>query len=266
MTTPRPINLATFWSLLKERGKFTFMGLAFILGPILLLVPMLFLKSATQRPFENYDYEEIIRDGTPATARITDISLVTNVNVNGQSPRLITYQYTNEGQPRTDQFETFDTERVSALHPNDELSIRVLDGKSIIPSLKPFSFPFTALFLAIPGLFALIGLPFLLIGLLPTLKKYRLYRHGLVRTGTVQGITAQSRIASLASAVPNYVVSYQYAGLTQPQLFGESSTNDLLLVNGKKLGDTVQILISPTDEKSSCLLPRLEALKNNWQV
>lgn len=242
------------------------MGLAFILGPMLMLVPMLLVKSATQRPFEKYNYEEIIRSGTPATAHITDIYLVTNVNVNGQSPRLITYQYTDGGQPRTDQFETFDTERASTLHPNDELSIKVLDGKSIIPALKPFSFPFTTLLLAIPGLFTLVGLPFLLIGLLPTLKKYRLYRYGLVRAGTVQGITAQSRIASLASAVPGYIVSYQYAGLAQLQVFGESLTNDMLLVNSKKLNDTVQILVSPTDEKTSCLLPRLVALKNNWQI
>jgi hypothetical protein len=221
---------------------------------------------ATRRPFEKYDYKEIVRSGTPATARITDISLVTNVNVNGQSPRLITYQYSSNGQPCTDQFETFDTEQASTLRPSDTLAIKVLDGESVIPSLKPYSFPHTALLAAIPILFALIGLPFLLIGALPTLKKYRLYRHGLARTGTVQGITARPIRTFSGSSTPSYIVSYQYAGSANPQLFGESSTNDLLFVQEKKFGDPVGIFVSATDETKSCLVPRLAALKNNWQL
>jgi len=266
MPAPRPIDFATLWSLIKERGKFTFMGLAFILGPILLLIPMLFVMPTTQRPSEKYDYEEIARGGTPATARITDISLVNNINVNGQSPRLITYQYTSNGQPRTDQFETFDTERASTLRPNDTLAIKVLAGESVIPSLKPYSFPRIALLASIPSLFALIGLPFLLIGALPTLRKYRLYRYGLAHTGTVQGITAQPIRTFLGGSTPSYVISYHYAGSVNSQLFGESSTSDLLFVQEKKFGDLVDIFVSATDETKSCLVPRLAALKNNWQL
>ncbi|WP_220235736.1 hypothetical protein, partial [Hymenobacter ginsengisoli] len=62
------------------------------------------------------------------------------------------------------------------------------------------------------------------------------------------------------------VVSYHYAGSANPQLFGESSTSDLLFVQEKKFGDPVDIFVSETDETKSCLVPRLAALKNNWQL
>jgi hypothetical protein len=262
MTTPRPVRLTTLWSLLRERGPVGVLGLVFTLSSVFLLLPMLLVMMATLRqPYERYDYAAIVREGTATTARVTDTRLLTNVQVNGESPRLITYTYNAGGQPRTDQFATFDATDLAA---GSSVGIRARDGESVIPTLQPFAFPFGWFFI-LPGIFLLLGSIFLLIGLLPALRKYRLYRYGQVQEAIVQGIESRLVRMSRSSATQGYAVSYTYPGLHQAQLFGEDRTNDVLLVNEKKLGDKLQILVSETDETQSCLFPRSEALKNNWQ-
>jgi hypothetical protein len=263
MLTPRPVSFATFWSLLRERGPFGVLGLIFTLSSVLILMPMLLVIMATLRqPYERYDYAAIVRDGTAATARVTHVRRLTNVQVNGESPQLITYTYSTGVRTYTDQFETFDANNLAI---GDAVDIRARDGESVIPTLKPFAFPFGWFFI-LPGIFLLLGAVFLLIGLLPALRKYRLYRYGLVLEANVQGIVSRPVRLSRSNVMQSFVVSYAYKGLQQAQLFGEDRTNDMLLVNEKKLGDKVQILVSATDDTQSCLLPHLEALKNKWQL
>ncbi|TVT43655.1 DUF3592 domain-containing protein [Hymenobacter setariae] len=263
MLTPRPVSFTTFWSLLRERGPFGMLGLIFTLSSVLILLPMLLFMMATLRqPYERYDYAAIVRDGTAATAHVTDMQLLTNVQINGKSPELITYKYSAGGQTYTDQFATFDATELAV---GSAVGIRARNGESVIPELKQFVFPFGWFFL-LPGVFLLLGAIFLLIGLLPALRKYRLYRHGRMQEATVQGITSRPVRLSRSSIMQSFAVSYEYTGLNQARLLGEDRTNDILLVNEKKLGDKVQILVSETDDTQSCLFPRLGAVKNNWQA
>ena len=48
-------------------------------------------------------------------------------------------------------------------------------------------------------------------------------------------------------------------------IFGKSKTDDLSILNKKKQNDTIKIFVSD-DETLSCLIPKLEALKNNWKL
>jgi hypothetical protein len=256
----RIVPFTTLLGLLKSRGPFGLLGLVFVLGPLLLLTPLLLVLSHTlTQPYERYDFDNIERHGTAATARITGIELVTNVTINNEHPRLISYTYPSAGQLATDRFQTMELAKVSSLKQGDTIGIKALNGQSIIASLEPFSFPFHFFFI-IPGIFLLIGIPFLLIGLLPALKIYNLYKHGRVEKAKVLGIATKTITMSRSSSQQGFVISYEYAGLASPRLLGESFTNDLLLVQEKKFGDEVKIFVSETDETKSCLVPRLEAL------
>ncbi len=262
----RNVPFSTLWGLLKSRGPFALLGLVFVFIPMFILIPMLLVLSHTLgQPYERYDFDNIKRQGTAVAATITDIEPLTNVTMNGEHPRVISYTYPSEGGVAADKFQTMDLDKVSRLKTGDAIGIKTLGKESVIPSLEPFSFPLEFFFL-LPGIFLLIGIPFLLIGLLPALRVYRLYKHGLVQDATVLGISTKTIRMSRANTQQVFVVSYEYAGLTGPKRLGESLTNDLLLVQEKKFGDKVKIFVSETDETNSCLVPRLEALKNNWQV
>jgi hypothetical protein len=262
----RIVPLSTLLTLLKSRGPFGLLGLVFVLMPLLILVPLLLVLSHTlKEPYEQYDFENINRHGSAAVAHITRLAPVLNVTINGEHPQLISYTYSSAGRTMADKFQTMDLDKVSGLKEGDSIDVKALGSESIIPSLEPFSFPFHFFFI-LPGIFLLIGIPFLLIGLLPALRTYRLYQHGLVQEATVLGISTKTIRMSRSNSQQSYLVSYEYAGLYTPKLLGESLTNDFLLVQEKKFGDKVKIFVSETDETKSCLVPRLEALKNNWQI
>lgn len=262
----RPIPYPTLLKLITSRGPAGVLGLVFVLSSLFVLTPALLVASrAFTQPYERYDFDNIRQHGTAAVARITSITPLTNVTVNSEHPLLISYSYPGASGPVADQFQTLELAKASRLQAGNTLNIKMLHQQSVIPSLTPFSFPFKYFFI-MPGVFLLIGIPFLLIGFVPTLRDYKLYRHGIAQKAKVLGISTRVISTSRLRQQQAFVVSYEYAGVTQPKLQGESLTDDLLLVQEKKFGDPVDIFVSETDETKSCLVPRLEALKNNWQL
>jgi hypothetical protein len=262
----RNVPFSILLKLLRSRGPAGILGLVFVLSSLFFLTPLLlFLSHTFTQPYERYDFADIQRHGTAAVARITSIEPLTNVTVNGENPRVISYTYSGASGPVADQFQTMELAKLSHLQVGDTIRVMALHRQSVIPALKPFSFPFRFFFI-LPGVFLLLGIPFFLIGFLPALRSYRLYQHGLVKKATVVGISTKVISTSRHRQQTAFVVSYEYAGLTQPRLLGESLTDDLLLVQEKKFGDEVKIFVSETDETKSCLVPRLEALQYNWQA
>jgi hypothetical protein len=257
----RPIKLSTLLTLARLKGPLG-MGLAFVLGPLFLMLPALFfITSAAKKPYEQYDYQDIKLNGTTTMASVTNVAPVLNVSMNGQHPNLISYNYLKDGQPTPDNFQTMGKHQFKV---GDIIQIKTMNGQSIIPTLEPFSFPYQ-LFLLVPAIFFVIGMPFLLVGLIPAIKNYKLYKNGIVKEATVLGISTKS-IGFGNIRQEAFLVNYEYPGFAQPKLFGESTTNDLLLVNEKRFGDKVKIFVSERDETKSCLVPRLEAIKNNWAI
>ncbi|MDO7887121.1 hypothetical protein [Hymenobacter cheonanensis] len=262
----RPVPLTVLLKLSRLRGPAGVLGLVFVLGSLFVLTPALLVASRNfTQSYERYDYDAIRDHGTVATAHIISITPVLNTTINGEHPRVISYTYPSPAGNVADQFQTLELAKLGGLQAGDTIRIRALNQQSIIPSLRPFSFPFGYFFI-LPGVFLLVGLPFFLWGFLPAWRAYQLYRHGIVRKATVTGISSRVISTSRHSQQSVLVVSYDYASLTGQKLAGESPTDDLLLVREKKFGDAVDIFVSDTDETKSCLVPRLDALKHNWQL
>ena len=261
----RPVKLTTFLSLLRRYGLLSLPGLLFTGSALFIVLPMTWMMSSAFRaPSEQYDYDAIVRDGQPTTARITDIAVQYNTSENGEHPRLISYEYERGGRTRPDKFQTMQADKMAMLHVGDVIQIRELNGQSVIPELTPYRFPF-GVFYILPGVFLVIGLPFLLIGLIPALRTYRLYKYGELRQGTIAG-SSSNLFISLLHLQQTTQVAYHYTDQHGARRYGESSTADPVLIYERRPGDPVPLFVLPTDEGRSCVVPRQEALKNNWQL
>ena len=241
------------------------LGVLFTALAIFVFLPMVFILSATLRaPYEKYDFGAITANGVEKSAEILAINPVNNVSIDGEHPDVISYVFENNGQKISDKFETLDLEKVTNFSKGTKITILFYQNQTMIKGLKPFAFPVYIFFL-FPVLFLLFGLPLLLIGLIPALRIYNLYKTGIIKDAYVISISPSAGIFSRFSQ-PNLLVNYYYLDEFKNKVFGESATTDYLILNEKKAEDKIRVFVSETDETKSCLMPKLEAMQYNWEV
>jgi hypothetical protein len=259
----RTVPLITLFNLIKEK-PLSLMGILFTLIPLLVFIPLLsFFVSNSKSSFDRYDYQDIIQHGQAATATIKYLKPVGNVTINGENPLLIYYNYPGNDATKEDVFQSFELDKTRNFKVGDKIRIKYYQGQSVIEGLKKFSFPYHLFFL-IPLIFMAIGLPFLLVGLLPALKKFNLYKKGAVKKANLISMTPQTGTSALGLG-HNVLVNYCFMGEDGRLKFDKATTSDFSILNEKKADDILKILVSEND-KSSCLVPRLENLKYNWGV
>lgn len=61
-------------------------------------------------------------------------------------------------------------------------------------------------------------------------------------------------------------VYYQYKSLRGNTLLGESSVSDISLMTSWKQGEIIKIFVSVENELKSCVIPKLEQVRNNWKI
>ena len=252
----RRVDISTLIRLIKQRGPIAIIGLVFTLISLLVLFPIITaITFAGKQPYEQYDHKKIEAQGVEMPAKITYAKVMYNVSINGEHPVIISYSYQNNGQTRNDKFETIDLEKIANLNVGDEIKIKVLGDQSKMAGVESFSFPFD-IFYILPGVFLLIGIPFFIIGVLPVIRLYNLYKNGDVREAT---------LVSVEPAKRGVDVHYYFTGLHQDKIFGKSRA-DYTYLSQKQPNDKVKIFVSARNENNSCLVPKLEALKYNWVV
>lgn len=257
----RTVPLSVLFKLIKEK-PISLVGLLFVFGALFFMFPLLLvLMPQLKTDQDRYDYDAISQRGEIVTATVRDLQQLRNVTVNGQHPLRIGYDYPANGALKQDVFQTFDLDKARRLEVGDTVTVRSYQGQSAIVGLENFRFPYFLFFL-IPVVFVLIGTPFLFFGMLPVWKKFNLYRSGIPRKGTLVAMTPKtSRYARHAN--PHVSVDYYFTGTGGERVFGNASTADFSILNEKKSGDDLKLLVSE-DEKNSCLVPQLENLKYHW--
>lgn len=265
MNNKREVNFKVLYDLLKRRGPLSLLGIIFTALSIFICISLILIAPSIKKPYEKYNFSEIIKNGTQKTAKVTSIDPVYNVTVNGEHPEIISYDYENNGQSISDKFETFDLEKAADYKVGGEISVLAYQNQSMIKDLKPYGFP-VFIFYLIPLIFFTIGLIFLLITLPPALKIYNLYKTGFVKEAQIISITSGSSISPIMMAGQSFEVNYSFLNEYGNIIFGASKTPDFLIVNEKKAGDPIKIFVSEMDENKSCLVPALEAMKYNWSI
>lgn len=261
---PREVKLKTIIELIKRRPRLTYFGALFALIPI----PIIILFSAILPQLDNdvpkTDYNKINVLGTLTKGTITNIETQYNLTINNQHPSIISYKYLNNDQESESKFKTLNPDKIERLKIGDEIEIKYLENDSIIPSLEQFKFPYY-MFYSVPLIFFLIGSPFLARVFIQVRREVNLYKYGRVIDAELVSMkqTAGLPISKLGQGV---TVHYQYkTTLNQGQL-GESFTTDMSIINVYKQGDPIKIFVSPDNESNSCLIPRLETIRNNWKI
>lgn len=257
----RQVKLATLFTLVRRRGPLATIGLIFMLISVFILFPIIIIINLVgKQPYQDYNYNDIEAKGIELPAKVSGIKILYNQTYNGYHPQVISYTYQNNGRPASDKFETI--EDIQGLKDGDTIKIKVLNGESKIKGLESFSFPF-GIFFIIPGIFFSIGLIFLLIVSVPAWKLYNLYRKGIVKDAVIVEIHNYAR--GVINFRKDLLVNYYYTGSHGNKVFGSSLT-DMTILMEKQLNDTIKIFVSEDDETKSCMVPKLEALKNNWVI
>jgi hypothetical protein len=217
-----------------------------------------------QEDVPKVDYERIQANGALTMGTVTDITLKYNETINNQHPTIISYQYKADGETFESKFKTLFPDSVSGLQVGDTVSVKYLNGESIIASLQPFSFPFDILFI-IPGVFFLMGLPCVLIIVYQTRNEIHLMKFGVIKEAEVISMSHNPGLP-LSKMGQGLQIHYQYKTDHHKTHIAHSFTSDMLLLNTLKQGDKIKIFVSPDDSSKSILISRLEAIRNNWNI
>ena len=254
----RQVSFLTILNLLKWNPIPFFLGLGFTIIPI--LVSMLILSIGNDSP--KVDYDLICEKGTETIAQITDIETEHNIEINGVHPSMISYKYLENGSEKNFKFRTLSERKVQNLNIGSEVQIKYLSGKSIIKDLKPFNADFLKF---IPFIFLIIGLPLLLYSTYQIRKQLNLYKNGQIAKGKILSMMPKSGLP-ISKIGQGIIIHYQYETTKGKSIVEESFTTDFSILNDKKKDDYIPIFISRKNEQKSCIVPKLESLRNNWNI
>jgi hypothetical protein len=257
---PREVKFKTKLAIARRKPVFLILGIVFTLVSIHVIVIIGVIFSSLGSGVPAVDYDKVNTQGKSTSATITDIETQYNVTINNEHPSIIAYTYKKDNQPVASKFETLAADKVGRLKIGDSIDVKYVDNASIITTLPPYKV--SSLFYLIPLAFLLVGIPFLLYAISRIRKEIYLYKYGNVSNAELISMESTKRSKhSLA-----LTVYYQYNTTHNQKHLGESLTDDLSIQHTYKQGDTIKIFVSPEDERHSTLIPRLEAVRNNWKI
>lgn len=261
---PRQINFSTYLNLLKKNPIPTLIGFLFTILPIFMMVIFSIAFSSINTDTPEIDYDLINQQGKELNAKITDIETQHNITINGVHPSIISYTYSIDGQDVNSNFKTLSERKIRNYEIGKVITIKELNGSSIIKDLKPYDFS-TKFLLFMPLLFLIIGLPFLLYSIFKLRKEVNLYKYGRIAKGKIISMIPKAGLP-ISGIGQGIIVHYQYEPAQGKSIIGESFTTDFSILNDKKKDDFLPIFISDESEDKSCIIPKLESLRNNWGV
>lgn len=261
----REVTFSNLIKLIKKRRPFSILGIVFVFLSIFIILPsILFITNSFVEPYEKYDFEQIEQNGTEQNAKITDLRPVNNVTINGEHPLKISYQFLDNNVTKFDKFQTMDLDKTNGMKIGNEIKIKTFENQSKIQNLEPFTFPFYVFYI-LPLTFFVIGSIFSAIGLIPALREFNLYKTGIVKEGTIISLIPNSGLP-ITNIGQSVLINYYYLGSNGKKIFGKSKTTDFSIMTEKKAEDKIKLFVSENDETKSCIVPKLETIKNNWKI
>jgi hypothetical protein len=264
MRESRQVGLRTIFDLLKQKpGHLIFATvltfIPFLFGGLFLLI---FSIAGSDSP--KVDYELVDRNGTTTQATISNIEIQSNISINNEHPRIVSYSYLSGDKLTDDKFRALDSVKVSRMTIGDTIQIKHHNGQTIIVDLKPYAFPTDILLLVL--------IPILIIGLITLGLLYwrvkgqiDLFKNGTVKNAEIVSMTPISGLP-ISGIGQRVKVHYQYLTTSGQKLLGESTTTDYTILASKKQGDTINIFVSRDNEAESCLFSKLDEVRNNWKI
>lgn len=112
-----------------------------------------------------------------------------------------------------------------------------------------------------------IGLILLIPAIIAYRKTLMLYQTGNLREAELVSMTPTAVGLFVFSGFGQRIlVHYHYVTSRGQKILGESLTTDFTILNEKKQGEMVRIFVSQANESDSCLVPKLEEIRNDWDL
>jgi hypothetical protein len=260
MGNKRQVGFKVVFDLLKGKRPFGILGLALVILSVLILLFMIPFVIGFRGENNSYSFSDIQKYGSEKDAKVTSLNTVRNLSINNVNPITVTYEYEDNGTMITDKSETLDIDKVSSLNAGKVIKILVYDHQSIIKDVEPYFVPGWIPLIPVP--FFIVGIILFCLGLVPALKKYSLYRTGVIKDAVITSIDINNNVPVLLSTkIP---VSYDFLDDHQNKVHGQSESTDLLFWMQKKAGDIIKILVSKNNVNETCIVPVAIAAKYNW--
>ena len=205
----------------------------------------------------NENLTKIQNDGIKTNAILTDIKAFDNININGNNPQILTYEFDFNGQKTKSKFTVLDPDKTSSLNTGDSITIKHLNGDSIPTEFEQYSFRLGFMYY-IAGIVLLIGLVLSYLLYSRIKKEITLYKTGRIKEGKIISIS-NNKGFTFSKFGSSMDVHYEYGNKV-----AKSRTNNFALTNNKSIGDSIRILVSK-DGNESCLYPELIAKTNGWK-
>lgn len=221
-------------------------------GWILILGVVMALFSFSGQPGGKHR-SRVMSHGYNADATVTRVTADHHLSINGINPVIVSYSYLANGRRRVSSMETLSVELANTLRPGDPLAIRVLGDDSTVPQMEPASLDFLWVPLLI---FPVIGLFFIGFAVLGARKKCRLLASGVQSTAELIGMAPLSWWGWGRSFFnrPRFEISYFFSADDLSRQYGQSITKDLNLINEKRRGDKIDILVMPGRSSQSMVI------------
>jgi hypothetical protein len=253
----RQVSFRTVLDLVKRRPILLIIGTIFTVLPFFFGGIFALILSTIDSDVPEINYSLLNSNGSRIQATITNVEEQENISINDAHPVIISYSFEFEGEQLEDRYKILDP-KASQMKVGNPINIRFLNGHSIIAGIKPFAFPISILLVVLT--------PFLVIGLVLLGYLYWSVSNqiGLFKNGKVveAEIISMALIPGLAQKI---VVHYQYK-LSGQAILAKSTTTDYTILTRKKQGESVKIFVSPNDETKSCLVCRLDDIRNDWKI
>ncbi|MDT0295885.1 hypothetical protein ACFQ3R_14650 [Mesonia ostreae] len=262
--TPRKVKFSTIINILKKKPISIIFGFGFTVFPLFIATILLIIFSSLGNETPKVDYELISSQGKEITAEIIDIETQYNVTINGVHPTIISYQYSENGKETESKYKVLEERKIEKLEIGNSLQIKELNGNSIVKGLKPYDFQ-VGFLLLFPIPFLIIGLPFLIYSIRNLKKEVKLYKFGKVFKGKIVSMIPKSGLP-ISNVGQGIIVHYEYETISGKKIIGESFTTDFSIMSDKRKDDFVPIFVSAENKEKSCVVPKLQSLRNNWNI
>jgi len=253
---PRQLSLAALWQAVRARPRSLLIGAAFTVIPIFQIVFFTLFTRLGPPGLPSLSDIRVRNEGIPARGEIVRVEVVDNLTINGVKPMRVFFRYKVDGKEREASMITDSVAEVSTWQQGRPVEIRYLDDKAILTEVPSIMHGAEIYVLLMPLFsFVLFAVPFLVYAGTGIRRRYRLFKLGVVRPAKLSSFEALASYWTRQwGPSAQFKATYTYADSGGREIFGMAPSADLTLLNEKKKGNEISILVLPTDERRSTIL------------
>jgi hypothetical protein len=262
---PRKLGLDALWLAMQERPRSLLIGGVLIFAPFIQVLVFLMAFSPYLGELTN---PAIRSTGKSTRAEVIRVEDVRGFPVDGVQPKIVFFRYQADGVERERSMTTLSVDKVSRWQKGEPVPVLYNDKGAIIDGLEPAHLPFLAVLMIISvSTEVLIAVALLVYAVLGIRRKYRLLKEGVSRQGKLISFEALSLFLlpekTIARRFPEltrpestgrFMATYKYLDSPGREVLASAPSRDLTLLNGKKKGDPIDILVLLTNERRSTIL------------